>query len=306
MQCNSCGSALTDGQRFCPNCGAAALPPADPSCANCGATMQAGARFCRACGYAADAAPEVAVVARCVSCGVELAAEARFCRSCGTPVGSATPVQAQAVAAVPQAGWAPPAGAFAAPPATAGGHPVTLNIPYPASLSRWKIFFKSFLIIPNVFVLYFVLIGFSITTFLAWWAILVTGRYPRGLFSFGESTMRRMMNVEAYMLLLRDEYPPFTGASGTYPVEFSIQYPERLSRIRMLFKWLTIIPSVIVFGFVALIGYVGVFIAWWAILITGNMPRGIHSFLAGLLRWGARISAYSYLLTDAYPGFSMS
>lgn len=268
--------------------------------------MQAGARFCRACGHAADAAPEVAAVARCVSCGAELAAQASFCRSCGTPVGSATPVQAQAVAAVPPAGWAPPAGDFAAPPATARGHPVTLNIPYPASLSRWKIFFKSFLIIPNIFVLYFVLIGFSITTFLAWWAILFTGRYPRGLFSFGESTMRRMMNVEAYMLLLRDEYPPFTGAPGTYPLEFSIQYPERLSRILMLCKWLTIIPSAIVFGFVALIGYLGVFIAWWAILITGNMPRGIHSFLTGLLRWGARISAYSYLLTDAYPGFSMS
>lgn len=311
MQCKSCGSTLADGQRFCPTCGAAAPPPADPACANCGATLEVGARFCPACGRAVDdapdATPEVPAVACCASCGAELAPEARFCRACGAPVGAATPVQAQPVAAVPQATWAPPPGAFAAPPpATGAGHPVALNIPYSASLSRWKIFFKSFLIIPNVVVLYFVLIGFSITTFLAWWAILFTGRYPRGLFSFGEATMRRMMNIEAYMLLLRDEYPPFTGAPGMYPVEFSIHYPERLSRLLMLFKWLTIIPSAFVFGFVALIGYIGVFIAWWAILITGHMPRGIHSFLTGLLRWGARISAYTYLLTDAYPGFSMS
>jgi len=157
MQCKSCGSTLADGQRFCPTCGAAAPPPADPACANCGATLEVGARFCPACGRAvddaSDATPEVPAVARCASCGAELAPEARFCRGCGAPVGAATPVQAQPVAAVPQATWAPPPGAFAAPPpATGAGHPVALNIPYPASLSRWKIFFKSFLIIPNVVV----------------------------------------------------------------------------------------------------------------------------------------------------------
>ena len=183
--------------------------------------------------------------------------------------------------------------------ATAGGHPVRLNIPYPESLSRWKIFLKGFMVVPNVIVLCFVLLGFSITTFLAWWAVLFTGKYPKGLFAFGESTLRWTMNVQAYMWLLRDEYPPFSGAAGKYPVEFSIQYPDRMSRILMLFKWLTVIPSVLVFDIFGLVGDIGLLVAWWAILITGNMPRGIHSFLTGLLRMSGRIIAYSALLTDA-------
>src|SRR5512142_173737 len=130
------------------------------------------------------------------------------------------------------------AASVATPITQAGPHPVQLEIAYPESLSRWKIFFKWLLIIPNAVVLGLVGLGFYVTTFLSWWAILFTGRYPRGLFTFAESFLRWSANVSAYSWLLRDEYPPFSGAEGKYPaVTFRTEYPEHLSRLLIFVKW---------------------------------------------------------------------
>ena len=188
----------------------------------------------------------------------------------------------------------------------ASSHPVRLEVDYPASLSRWKIFFKGLFIIPNAIVLSFVQIGFMITTVLSWFAILFTGRYPRGMFNFAESYMRWSTSVSVYTLLLRDEYPAFSGTAGKYaPLRFSVEYPERLSRIMIFLKGFALIPSFIAFVFVLIGALVVEFIAWWVILFTGKMPEGMFNYLVGTLRWGVRISAYQYFMTDKYPPFRM-
>ena len=48
------------------------------------------------------------------------------------------------------------------------------------------------------------------TSIVAWFAILFTGRYPAGLYEFAVGVLRWDMRVEAYLLLMRDEYPPFS------------------------------------------------------------------------------------------------
>ena len=184
-------------------------------------------------------------------------------------------------------------------------HPVQLEIDYPASLSRWKIFLKWVMILPNFLVLYLFGIMFSVTTFFSWFAILFTGRYPRSFFGIAESYMRWSANVSAYSLL-RDEYPPFSGDVGAYePVKFSLEYPERLNQILIFVKFFALIPNIIVFSFVLLGAAIIQFVAWWIILFTGKMPLGMHTFLTGTLRWQLRIFAYAYLLTDKYPPFGL-
>ena len=90
---------------------------------------------------------------------------------------------------------------------------------YPASIAivdpsgprdRVTVAFRIILGIPHFIVLCFVRLGWCITTIIAWFAILFTGEYPQGLWEFGVGTMRWMLRVEAYMLLLVDEYPPFS------------------------------------------------------------------------------------------------
>jgi hypothetical protein len=59
-------------------------------------------------------------------------------------------------------------------------------------------------------VLVFVLVAWGVTTIVAWFAILFTGRYPQGLYAFGVGVLRWRIRVESYALLMVDEYPPFS------------------------------------------------------------------------------------------------
>ena len=88
-----------------------------------------------------------------------------------------------------------------------------VNVDYPdvpRDLNRWLPLVKWFLAIPHYIVLVFLLIALAISVFIAWFAILFTGRYPRGLFDFAEGVLRWTNRVEAYaFFLVTDRYPPF-------------------------------------------------------------------------------------------------
>lgn len=78
-----------------------------------------------------------------------------------------------------------------------------------------------------------------------------------------------------------------------------------MSRLLIFVKWLLVIPSAIVFVFIAIVAYVVLFLAWFAILFTGRYPRGLFDFITGTMRWGFRLQLYYNLLTDRYPPFRM-
>lgn len=93
------------------------------------------------------------------------------------------------------------------------------DAPYPASIEiadpvgprdRLTVGLRLLLAIPHLVVLPFVLLAWAFTTIAAWFVILFTGAYPRGLYEFGVGALRWRLRVESYMLLLVDEYPPFS------------------------------------------------------------------------------------------------
>ena len=186
-----------------------------------------------------------------------------------------------------------------------GAHPVTFSVAYPESLSRWKIFVKFLLAIPHLVVLYALSLAAGITTLVAWFAILFTGKYPDGLFKFAVGVQRWNYNVNVYTLLLRDEYPPFSMDAGLYPVTYEVDYPDHLSRLLIFVKFLLALPNAIVLLVVLLVACLASIVAWFAILFTGKYPRGIFDFVSGALRWNARLNAYTNLMTDTYPPFSL-
>jgi hypothetical protein len=75
---------------------------------------------------------------------------------------------------------------------------------------RLSVALRIFLVIPHIILLLFVVIGWSLTTIAAWFIILFTGAYPKGLYDFGVGALRWTLRVQAYLLLLVDEYPPFS------------------------------------------------------------------------------------------------
>lgn len=184
-------------------------------------------------------------------------------------------------------------------------HPVRFDVEYPERLSRLLIFVKWLLAIPHFIVLYALGIVVGVLSFIAWFVILFTGRYPRGMFDFVVGVRRWSQNFGAYVLLLRDEYPPFSMERGLYPVTYDVEYPETLSRLLIFVKWLLVIPNVIVLAFLVVAVYVTSIVAWFAILFTGRYPRGLFDFAVGVTRWGARLNAYVDLLRDEYPPFRL-
>ena len=99
-------------------------------------------------------------------------------------------------------------------PSTDEQQSVALELPYPdvpQDLNRWLPLVKWFLAIPHYIVLFFLGIGAFVCVVIAWFAILFTGRYPRGLFDFVVGVGRWSLRVAAYAFLLTtDRYPPFS------------------------------------------------------------------------------------------------
>jgi hypothetical protein len=254
------------------------VPQAPQTCLNCGATLQPDYVYCTNCGTRPSAG------GFCTRCGTKLDPSFRFCTNCGLDVSGIT-----GAAYVP------------AP----GSYPVQFDVQYPEKLSRLLIFVKWLLAIPQYLVVYALGSVISVVTFICFFAILFTGRYPRGLFNMVVGFTRWGANVSAYTSLMRDEYPPFSMDPGQYPATFEVEYPERLSRWKIFVKWLLIIPNQIVLGLLAFVGFFVTFLAWWAILFTGRYPRGFFNFNVGVIRWTLRAGAYTNLLRDEYPPYSM-
>ncbi len=189
--------------------------------------------------------------------------------------------------------------------AGAPGYPLRYDVEYPEELSRWLIFVKWLLVIPHTIILGALSIATGVIGFIAFFAILFTKRYPRGLFDFVVNVNRWGANVMAYEMLLRDEYPPFSWEPGEYAVTYEVDYPEEMNRWLPLVKWLLAIPHFIVLLFLFIGAYVALVIAFFAILFTKQFPRGLFDFIVGIHRWNLRVSVYTGLLRDEYPPFSL-
>jgi Domain of unknown function (DUF4389)/zinc-ribbon domain len=185
------------------------------------------------------------------------------------------------------------------------GYPVRYTVIYQERASRLTTFFRLFMAIPHAIVLALFEIAAFVLVVLAWFAILFTGRFPRGMFGFVERTLRYAARLNSYVYLLTDRWPAFGGGEpgDGYPVEFRVEYPERLSRLTTLFRMLMVIPAGIVAYVLNIVGQVVSFVAWFAILFTGRLPRGMFDVILFCYRFNVRVSAYGALVTDRYPWF---
>ncbi len=186
----------------------------------------------------------------------------------------------------------------------------------PPSNALWLI--KWLLVIPHFIILAFLWIAFVIVWIIAFFNILFTGKYPKGLFDFNVGVLRWSWRVGfySYQALATDKYPPFTLESvDDYPADLEVVYPERLSQGLVLVKWwLLAIPHYIIVGLFQG-GYGGrgggglvsilAIIAAIILLFTGKYNKGIFDFVIGMNRWSYRLFAYVSLMTDEYPPFRL-
>jgi Domain of unknown function (DUF4389) len=214
----------------------------------------------------------------------------------------------------------------------ARGRAVLVHARLEEPLSRWLWLVKWLLLIPHYIVLAFLYVAFAFVTLVAFFAILVTGRYPAALFAFNLGVLRWSWRVSyyGYSALGTDRYPPFSlGQEPEYPATLDIAYPARLSRGLVLVKWwLLALPHYLVLGFVvggtswtvtnattgdrttwtlatgSLLSLLVLF-AGIGLLFTARYPGGLYDLAVGLDRWVLRVVAYVALMTDDYPPFRL-
>jgi hypothetical protein len=208
-----------------------------------------------------------------------------------------------------------------------GSYPVRLDARLDEGLSRWLWLVKWLLVIPHLVVLALLWLAAVVLTLVAGVAILFTGRYPRPIFEFNVGVMRWTWRVTyyAYSALGTDRYPPFSlRPDPGYPADFTVDYPERLSRGLVLVKWwLLAIPHYLVVAVFAggwswvghddrvrytvsggLIGLL-VLVAAVILLVSGRYPKPLYDFVLGMNRWCYRVLAYAALMRDEYPPFRL-
>ena len=188
-------------------------------------------------------------------------------------------------------------------------YPVTVEGVLDPGLSRWLWLFKLILIIPHIFVLAFLWVALVIVTAVAFFGILFTGRYPRGIFDFNVGVLRWTWRVSYYSFgaLGSDRYPPFSLKPADYPATLEVEYPEQLSRGLVLVKWwLLAIPHYLILSVVqdGLNGLL-VFFAAVGLFFTGRYPKDIFELVIGINRWTLRVMAYALLMRDEYPPFRL-
>jgi hypothetical protein len=188
-------------------------------------------------------------------------------------------------------------------------YPVNIKGELTVMPSRWLWIFKWLLIIPHIFILYFLEIAAAVVWVIAWFAILFTGKYPKGLFDFSVGVLRWGWRVGfySYGVLGTDKYPPFALESmADYPADLDVDYPEKLSRGLIFVKWwLLALPQWIIISIAKNIFQILVIIIAIILLFTGKYPADLFKLMVGINRWYYRVIAYASLMRDEYPPFRL-
>lgn len=189
-----------------------------------------------------------------------------------------------------------------------------LSITRQESYSRGQLILRTlfgwlYIAIPHMFVLFFVSIWFMILDFVKFWVVLFTGTIPESIYEFQLKVWKWQTRLGATLFNLVDGYPAIGpgGSSDVATVEFA--NPEKVGRglvlVRALFGSIYVgIPHGFLLFFRGIATQVVAFVAWWAVLFTGDYPERMHNFVVGYFLWSYRVNLYLSYYTDNYPPFN--
>ena len=181
--------------------------------------------------------------------------------------------------------------------------------------SRGELLLRTFfgglyIALPHGLILLFLMLWSSILNLITFWAVLITGKFPESMFNYQLNLQRWGLRVSARLQNLSDGYPAFGLSGKDDNTMIELERPEKVNRLTVLLRIMfgglyVVLPHAICLIFVTIGAMFVRLIAFWAVLITGKYPKGMHDYMVGLMRWQYRISIYMGYMTDVYPPFSM-
>jgi uncharacterized protein DUF4389 len=184
-------------------------------------------------------------------------------------------------------------------------HPIRLVVNDDLQRNRLTVFFRLILAIPLLLWATLWLVIAVLATIANWFATLFTGRSPDGLQNFLGTFLRYTTHVRAYLLLVADPYPSFTGRQGTYPIDLEVDPPEPQSRLTVLFRVILAIPALLLTNILSNLSQLLAVFSWFIALVMGRVPEGLRNFAALALRIETQTYAYLMVLTSRYPSFNV-
>jgi hypothetical protein len=176
---------------------------------------------------------------------------------------------------------------------------------------RGLTFFRSILLIPLIIWAAIYAIGVYVVVFLAWFALLFTGRYPEGMYNFVAGFIRFSGRLGAYASLMTDTYAPFGGGDyPEYPVRVEVAPPlERYGRWRVFLRYPIYALILVVFyvgyaAFLPLLFLSGIPALHWITIVNDGRARPTLQRLTWVwVAFQLRLSAYLFLMAQDFPPF---
>jgi hypothetical protein len=167
--------------------------------------------------------------------------------------------------------------------------------------SRLTVFFRLLLALPHLVWLTLWGIAALLAAVLNWVATLVASASPQFLHRFLAAYLRYQLHVAAYLYLIGNPFPGFTGAEGSYPIELRVAERARQNRWSVLFRVVLALPALLLASVYGSLVFTVAVLGWFAALFTGRMPLGLRNAGALALRYSAQTYGYLFLVTGAYP-----
>jgi len=183
-------------------------------------------------------------------------------------------------------------------------HPIRLVVNDDLQRTRLTVFFRVILAIPLMLWAVLWAVVAVLAYIVNWFATLFMGQSPDGLHNFLATFLRYTTHARAYLLLVADPYPGFTGKPG-YPVDLEIDPPQRQNRWTVFFRGILAIPALFLSNLLSQLNQLLAVFSWFIALITGRVPEGLRNFAALAIRIETQTYGYVLLLTDRYPSFNV-
>jgi len=191
-------------------------------------------------------------------------------------------------------------------------YPLQLDFHADRHITQWRPLVQWLLAVPHLMIAYALRSLRQVLTLISFFTVLFTEQIPRPLFDAIVMTYRYEWRALSYAFFMHEDYPPFdfdlsSEDDGVEPhTSLRLTYPEHLERWKPLYKWFLAIPQYFVLAGLFIVAFLGIVAGFFAVLVTGEYPEGIRGFLVSSYRYALRVEAYTGLLTDRYPPFSLT